>query len=294
MEIKYKLYPYPVLWNKNDDYKMPSEFSAEIKTEENFKNTKLKIKFFLKDKEIEKLIRENKAEYVVHIEGTRTYFRDFISTRESEITYDLKDRDILGKLEINFFILAKQDIKGYRNDNFNEDYSSEAFNLKKGNIIAIADGYKANIEKIDDELGKVASIFTICQRETVEQIGMVIEMNDHKIRVALNKTDYESYCYLSHEPNKVETINTIIVFPALIYVFEQLKLEELKKSSNKSEYEDYNWYSSLEKIFRKNGKELNKELEQGLSIDLAQRVLNYPIERAFNSLKIEDEGDDEE
>ena len=47
-------------------------------------------------------------------------------------------------------------------------------------------------------------------------------------------------------------------------------------------------------IFRKNGKELNKELEQGLSIDLAQRVLNYPIERAFNSLKIEDEGDDEE
>jgi len=43
MEIKYKLYPYPVLWNKNDDYKMPSEFSAEIKTEENFKNTKLKI-----------------------------------------------------------------------------------------------------------------------------------------------------------------------------------------------------------------------------------------------------------
>ena len=129
MEIKYKLYPYPVLWNKNDDYKIPSEFSAEIKTEENFKNTKLKIKFFLKDKEIEKLIRENKAEYVVHIEGTRTYFRDFISTRETEITYDLKDRDILGKLEINFFILAKQDIKGYRNDNFNEDYSSEAFNF---------------------------------------------------------------------------------------------------------------------------------------------------------------------
>ena len=290
MEIKYKLYPYPVLWNKNDDYKMPSEFSAEIKTEENFKNTKLKIKFFLKDKEIEKLIRENKAEYVVHIEGTRTYFRDFISTRETEITYDLKDRDILGKLEINFFILAKQDIKGYRNDNFNEDYSSEAFNLKKGNIIAIADGYKANIEKIDDELGKVASIFTICQRETVEQIGMVIEMNDHKIRVALNKTDYESYCYLSHEPNKVETINSIIVFPALIYIFEQLK-----KDFTETDYTEYKWFRALENIFKKNGQELNKELlENEISIDLAQRVLNYPIERAFNSLTNEDEGDDEE
>ena len=290
MEIKYKLYPYPVLWNKNDDYKMPSEFSAEIKTEENFKNTKLKIKFFLKDKEIEKLIRENKAEYVVHIEGTRTYFRDFISTRETEITYDLKDRDILGKLEINFFILAKQDIRGYRNDNFNEDYSSEAFNLKKGNIIAIADGYRFDIEKNDDELGTISSIFSICKKETVEQTGMTVDMSYEKIRIGLNITDYVNYSQLSQNPNKVDSVNSIIIFPALIYIFEQLK-----KDFTETDYTEYKWFRALENIFKKNGQELNKELlENEISIDLAQRVLNYPIERAFNSLTNEDEGDDEE
>ncbi|MBF1205021.1 MAG: hypothetical protein HXM13_03170 [Fusobacterium periodonticum] len=290
MEIKYKLYPYPVLWNKNDDYKMPSEFSAEIKTEENFKNTKLKIKFFLKDKEIEKLIRENKAEYVVHIEGTRTYFRDFISTRETEITYDLKDRDILGKLEINFFILAKQDIRGYRNDNFNEDYSSEAFNLKKGNIIAIADGYRFDIEKNDDELGKISSIFSICKKETVEQTGMTVDMSYEKIRIGLNITDYVNYSQLSQNPNKVDSVNSIIIFSALIYIFEQLK-----KDFTETDYTEYKWFRALENIFKKNGQELNKELlENEISIDLAQRVLNYPIERAFNSLTNEDEGDDEE
>lgn len=290
MEIKYKLYPYPVLWNKNDDYKMPSEFSAEIKTEENFKNTKLKIKFFLKDKEIEKLIRENKAEYVVHIEGTRTYFRDFISTRETEITHDLKDRDILGKLEINFFILAKQDIRGYRNDNFNEDYSSEAFNLKKGNIIAIADGYRFDIEKNDDELGKISSIFSICKKETVEQTGMTVDMSYEKIRIGLNITDYVNYSQLSQNPNKVDSVNSIIIFPALIYIFEQLK-----KDFTETDYTEYKWFRALENIFKKNGQELNKELlENEISIDLAQRVLNYPIERAFNSLTNEDEGDDEE
>ena len=290
MEIKYKLYPYPVLWNKNDDYKMPSDFSAEIKTAANFKNTKLKIKFFLKDKEIEKLIRENKAEYVVHIEGTRTYFRDFISTRETEITYDLKDRDILGKLEINFFILAKQDIRGYRNDNFNEDYSSEAFNLKKGNIIAIADGYRFDIEKNDDELGKISSIFSICKKETVEQTGMTVDMSYEKIRIGLNITDYVNYSQLSQNPNKVDSVNSIIIFPALIYIFEQLK-----KDFTETDYTEYKWFRALENIFKKNGQELNKELlENEISIDLAQRVLNYPIERAFNSLTNEDEGDDEE
>ena len=290
MEIKYKLYPYPVLWDKNDDYKKPSKFSVEVEPKEDFKNIKLKINFLLKDKEIEKLIKENKAEYVVHIEGSSTYFREIISTKEREISYVLKDRDILGRLQVNFFILARQDIKNYKNDNFNEDYSSETFNLKKGNIIAIADGYRFDIEKNDDELGKISSIFSICKKETVEQTGMTIDMGYEKIRIGLNITDYVNYSQLSQNPNKVESVNSVIIFPALIYIFEQLK-----KDFNETDYTEYKWFRALENIFKKNGEDLNKGLlENEISIDLAQRVLNYPIERAFNSLKIEDEGDDEE
>lgn len=290
MEIKYKLYPYPVLWDKNDDYKKPSKFSVEVDPKEDFKNIKLKINFLLKDKEIEKLIKENKAEYVVHIEGTSTYFREIISTKETEINYVLKDRDILGRLQVNFFILAKQDIKDYRNDNFNEDYSSETFNLKKGNIIAIADGYRFDIEKNDDELGKISSIFSICKKETVEQTGMTIDMGYEKIRIGLNITDYVNYSQLSQNPNKVDSANSVIIFPALIYIFEQLK-----KDFNETDYTEYKWFRALENIFKKNGEELNKGLlENEISIDLTQRVLNYPIERAFNSLINEDEGDDEE
>ena len=290
MEIKYKLYPYPVLWDKNDDYKKPSKFSVEVEPKEDFKNIKLKINFLLKDKEIEKLIKENKAEYVVHIEGSSTYFREIISTKETEISYVLKDRDILGRLQVNFFILARQDIKNYKNDNFNEDYSSETFNLKKGNIIAIADGYRFDIEKNDDELGKISSIFSICKKETVEQTGMTVDMSYEKIRIGLNITDYVNYSQLSQNPNKVDSVNSIIIFPALIYIFEQLK-----KDFTETDYTEYKWFRALENIFKKNGQELNKELlENEISIDLAQRVLNYPIERAFNSLTNEDEGDDEE
>lgn len=290
MEIKYKLYPYPVLWDKNDDYKKPSKFSVEVEPKEDFKNIKLKINFLLKDKEIEKLIKENKAEYVVHIEGSSTYFREIISTKETEINYVLKDRDILGRLQVNFFILARQDIKNYKNDNFNEDYSSETFNLKKGNIIAIADGYRFDIEKNDDELGKISSIFSICKKETVEQTGMTIDMGYEKIRIGLNITDYVNYSQLSQNPNKVESVNSVIIFPALIYIFEQLK-----KDFNETDYTEYKWFRALENIFKKNGEDLNKGLlENEISIDLAQRVLNYPIERAFNSLINEDEGDDEE
>ena len=290
MEIKYRLYPYPVLWNKNDDYKKPSKFSVEIEAKENFKNIKLKINFLLKDKEIERLIKENKAEYVVHIEATSTYFRELISTRETEINYDLKDNDILGRLQMSFFILAKEDILDYKNSSFNEDYSGESFHLKKGSIIAIADGYRFDIEKNDDNLEKVSSIFSICQKETVEQTGMTVDMNSDKIRIALNKTDYINYHQLSQNSNNINIINSIIILPALIFIFEQLK-----KDFDENDFADYKWFRALEKIFEKNKQNLNKELlENQLSIDLAQRILNYPIERAFNSLKDENDGDDEE
>jgi hypothetical protein len=290
MEIKYRLYPYPVLWNKNDDYKKPSKFLVEIEAKENFKNIKLKINFLLKDKEIENLIKENKAEYVVHIEATSTYFRELISTREAEINYDLKDNDILGRLQMSFFILAKEDILDYKNSNFNEDYSGESFNLKKGNIIAIADSYRFDIEKNDDNLEKVSSIFSICQKETVEQTGMTVDMNSDKIRIALNKTDYINYHQLSQNSNNINIINSIIILPALIFIFEQLK-----KDFDENDFSDYKWFRALGKIFEKNNQSLNKELlENQLSIDLAQRILNYPIERAFNSLKDENDGDDEE
>ena len=290
MEIKYRLYPYPVLWNKNDDYKKPSKFLAEVEAKENFKNIKLKINFLLKDKEIENLIKENKAEYVVHIEATSTYFRELISTREAEINYDLKDNDILGRLQMSFFILAKEDILDYKNSNFNEDYSGESFNLKKGNIIAIADSYRFDIEKNDDNLEKVSSIFSICQKETVEQTGMTVDMNSDKIRIALNKTDYINYHQLSQNSNNINIINSIIILPALIFIFEQLK-----KDFDENDFSDYKWFRALGKIFEKNNQSLNKELlENQLSIDLAQRILNYPIERAFNSLKDENDGDDEE
>ena len=290
MEIKYRLYPYPVLWDKNDDYKKPSKFLAEVEAKENFKNIKLKINFLLKDKEIEKLIKENKAEYVIHIEAPSTYFRELISTRETEINYDLKDNDILGRLQMSFFILAKEDILDYKNSNFNEDYSGESFNLKKGNIIAIADSYRFDIEKNDDNLEKVSSIFSICQKETVEQTGMTVDMNSEKIRIALNKTDYINYHQLSQNSNNINIINSIIIFPALIFIFEQLK-----KDFDENDFVDYKWFRALRKIFEKNNQSLNKDLlENELSIDLAQKILNYPIERAFNSLKDENDGDDEE
>ena len=95
---------------------------------------------------------------------------------------------------------------------------------------------------------------------------------------------------MSQNSNNINIINSVIIFPALIFIFEQLK-----KDFDDNDFDDYKWFRALGKIFEKNNLSLNKELlENQLSIDLAQRILNYPVERAFNSLKDENDGDDEE
>lgn len=48
-------------------------------------------------------------------------------------------------------------------------------------------------------------------------------MNSDKIRIALNKPDYINYHQLSQNSNNINIINSVIIFPALIFIFEQLK-----------------------------------------------------------------------
>jgi|GEM_PF-6941000 len=79
------------------------------------------------------------------------------------------------------------------------------------------------------------------------------------------------------------------------YDLKKIIRKELKKDFDENDFVDYKWFRALRKIFEKNNQSLNKDLlENELSIDLAQKILNYPIERAFNSLKDENDGDDEE
>ena len=60
------------------------------------------------------------------------------------------------------------------------------------------------------------------------------------------------------------------------------------------EYEEYNWYRSLEKIFEKNNLEFSKELlEEKSSYELVNIILDNPVDRALNSIVSLDDGEDD-
>ena len=277
MELKYKLFPYPVLWNVLDDYKT-THFISKINVSKTIKRIKISCEFDMNNIEIENHIKSRNAEYLVHIECSQTAYRNVICTSENNIECEIKESDLNGKVSVCTFIVAKKHISSFKNYDFNDDYLDVTFKIERGAIIDIGSQAQIKIEKNSDELTNLPSIFSIIRKNTDERIGMQVEMASDKIRICLNKEDYSSYQLICKMQGLNQIMHSSLIFPALIYVFEQLKL-------SLSEYEDYRWYKSITVVLKKYKLSLDENLLQNkTSIELAQILLDMPTERAFNAL----------
>ena len=74
MEIRNRLFPYPVLCMENDDY-IGSTFDVQFSQTEELKDIVLQFEVELDNDELLDLIRQGKADYLVHIECSNTSFR---------------------------------------------------------------------------------------------------------------------------------------------------------------------------------------------------------------------------
>lgn len=285
MDIKYRLYPHPVLWEKNDDFNN-SKFDCDVVLNREIKKFVLDIQFNLDNENLKNLIRKGKAEYIIHIESPASSYRIVHKAQSENIKITLLDEHLLGKISLCPFIVAKEDISDYFNDDFNEDYSGVVFNLSKGTILAIGTQLTFKVDKENEDLSQVPSIFTIYKKETTEQLPIEIELNDNKIRIGLNIQDYENYYLTVH--NNPDVVNAFLIYPVLIYTFERLK-------ESFDDYSDYRWFKALEKMFEKYSFKLSDDIVNSeTSIYLAQMVMSFPISKAFLSISMDEENGGEE
>lgn len=86
-------------------------------------------------------------------------------------------------------------------------------------------------------------------------------------------------------------LNAMIILPALVYVF-----EELKQDGGVEANRDREWFISLERAYEKRGINFINEIndEDKPSIRLAQEAMELPLNSAFSKLADLYENDDEE
>ena len=294
MEIKYKLYPYPVLSAFSDDYKN-GKFDVAIDPVRDGYNLRIDFLATLTSSALTELIRTGSAKYVYHLECSQTGFRTVFQTDKTSSTYPLSSKMINGKLQICPVVVATSDIQNYVSDDFHDDYKGIGFDIEAGCVLAVGKMVTLDISKDIDELANTPSIFSIIRNADAGCNQMLIDMGQRKIIIKLPLNDYYSYKQLSKTPQAQAILNAITIVPALTYVLEELariKVEE------RMEYTDLLWYRILSKTLMTQFQVdiESPEYENQHYIQLAQKLINDPLAEAFQMLATEfgTSGEDEE
>lgn len=292
MNITDRLYTYPVLSMDHDDYATSSFEVVSAHAMSGVNTLKLKFDIKMNCEAIQRMIDDGEAEYLIHIECSTTAYRTAIKSKTNHIEIDIPISRINGIIEMVAFAVTVKDIKGYASDDWIDDYDGMRFDLKKGSVLAYQNLSDLSIRKDYEEFSDTASIFMIYKRITNEEKPIEVDMESNKIKVGLCTDDYNLYIRFRSRPELLTVLNSIIILPALVYVFEELKLE-----GGIEQYRNRRWYEALEKSYEIRGIDLANEIldEDKKSIILAQEAMEFPVSHALSQIAsiYEDEGDED-
>ena len=282
MEIKYKLYPYPVLSGYSDDYKS-GQFDVSIDISRDGYDLKISFQATLTCQSLLDLIQNEKAKYVYHLECSQTGFRTVIQTSKVTETYILSSKQVNGKLQICPFAAAIQDITGYSSADFHNDYSGISFDIEAGCVLAVGKMVTVDISKDIDDLANTPSIFSITRNADAACKQMLVDYSGRKILIKLPLDDYYSYKQLGNMPQAQSILNSLTVIPALTYVLEELRAQSVDERSENS---DTLWYRTLSKaLLTQFDCDIESENYNSQNfMELAQKLINNPISDAFKML----------
>lgn len=287
MDIRSRLYPYPVLSDGTDDY-TGSSFGFEFNISKGPCELIFSTKMMLSDPVLQKMMLDNEAQFLIHIECPYTAYREALCFTKDSFERHILEKNLNGKVSVCGFIVAKKDIRGYSNPAFNSDYNGLTFDVDKGSVLAVGGQYDITVTKDTEGLAKIPSIFTICRCASDSDNSMKIDIDGDKIAINLCNEDFQNYKLLSCSPSFLPVFHSMLIMPSLIYIFETLRREGTEN------YETRRWYQAIRKTLSKHEITLNEEtLAQYPSFELAQKLLELPVNKALSSLVTLNDMEDE-
>jgi hypothetical protein len=245
MKLRVRNFPHPVLNPVSDDFEVGSFNGRIVGQREENELLVFLIEFNLKNPKLQELIEEKKAKYNIHFECVTTMQRlsrsEYSPTFEVTIPSNLLNK----KVDVNFFILAEEEIDDYTNEDAHTDFEGINFKIKKGDILAYSESQTIHIEK--KPMSNTHSIFKVTKDTNPEAPAIKISLNDHQIDIALPEVSYNRVANLKaygEDCNRV--LISMLYLPSLIDTLFNVQ------SIAKDEYlladiENFDWYRTLEK-----------------------------------------------
>lgn len=282
MEIRERLYPYPVLAPFTDDYR-DSYFETAFDLQRDGYDLCLHVLSELKNDELQVLLLEEKVSYVYHIECAQTGYRIAVSTNRNTVDYKIVDNKVSGRLQVCSFIIANEDFPDYTNQALHEDYSGFTFVIDEGNIMAVGSQASFEIEKTLSDLSNVPSVIVIIKNPDEDAEGMLVETNQSKLVIKIPQNDFSNYRNLSKEVGAKTILRSLVIVPAIAHALNEIAKRD---SSERYEYSSYSWYLAIKKNLSTTFG-LNVEDDDFAELDmlhLAQKILDSPVGKALSTL----------
>jgi hypothetical protein len=282
MEIRHKLYPYPVLSYFSDDY-VDSCFTVAIVPKRDGYNIRIDFIAELINDGLVQLLSEEKVKIVYHLECAQTGFRTALTTNTWEYSYVISNKQVVGRLQVCPFIIAVTDLPEYVNEKFHDDYRGFKFSIEAGCVMAVNGQVNIDIEKDISDLSNTPSVFSIIKNDDVTVLGMVVEMNYKKLVIKIPEQDFYNFRSVKDEVIIQSVLNSLVIIPALTYVLEEVvKLD----ANGKYELSSYAWYRAVKKALstRFNCDIDSDRFSECNMLVLAQKLIDTPLTLALHTL----------
>lgn len=282
MEIRYKLYPYPVLASYSDDY-VDTSFDVAIDPKKDGHNIRIDFLADLNNPQLTQYLAEEKIKIVYHLECAQTGFRIALQTSNDELTHIISNKKVCGRLQICPFIVAIVDIPEYVNEFFHEDYRGFKFLIEAGCVMAVGKQINIDIDKDINDLSNTPSVFSIVKNADETALCMIVDMDQKKIVIKLPEKDYYNFKSIKDDATFQPVLNSLVVIPSLTYVLEELNR---RTADERYEYSSYGWYRAIKKslsIRFQCDLESDQFSEMNM-LEVAQKLINTPLSDALQVL----------
>ena len=191
MKLSSRSYPHPVVGNRDD---VPgAAFQAALEMSSDQQTIYVDATVTCSSKTINDLLKKKDASLVLHIECSNTMFRRAFEFNQTKYRAQIATDNLNDSVEVNVFAKANKNISGYKVDSAHADYGSVAFDVEKGNILAIGEGQVFYIDSNFDALSPIGSIMEIHEAHQDGDLPMRVDYSGVKIQIVLSKKDFADY-----------------------------------------------------------------------------------------------------
>ena len=292
MDIKPKLYPYPVLTSLADDYKNTSRFDIDVAFERTKEEIVLNFSANLVNDELKGIIEKGAAQFVCHIECPQTALRKATTSQAFSFSERLMATQVKGRLEICPFIVATQSLSRFRNNDFNDEYGGYMFDIEHGCVLGVGKQCNLDVSYENSDLADLPSVFSIIPNFDSQAKAFLVDAEGQKITIKLPEKDFYTYKAINKDITFRSILVSMVVIPALSEALETLA----RKGDERSESCDLAWYKAVNKKMKQ---ELGFYVEDNKFMDeaklhIAQSLLGTPISKALQTLETISTGEDDQ